>query len=193
MGYGLVWIASGVSILLIIAVTAIHYGFTVRREAMERAWLELEKALRSRHDDRLPRLIHLASEDVGADAPILSDLMIARGRAMGVESITSSGVMESSLTREVRRLFAFLKSYPAALENGETGLAMALLRESEREIGEARRSYNALVTKFNNRRESFPSNLVAVALRVRAGEYFQTDETPQELIALGHKFIPHHN
>jgi len=193
MEHGLAWIVAGLSILLIITVVALHYGFVARREEIGRAWLELEVALRHRHDDLLPRLIQLAQEHLGADAPILSDLMIARGRAMGVESITSSGVMESSLSREVRRLFAFLKSYPAALEKGETSLAMTSLKEAERKIGVARRRYNTLVTQFNNRRESFPYSLVAVALRVRECDYFQTDETPQELIAMGHEFIPHHN
>jgi LemA protein len=189
----MVWVAGGAPILLIITVAVIYNGFVVRRRDIERAWLALEKLLRHRHDELLPHLIYLAKERMGADVPILSDLMVARGRAMGAECITNRGKAESALTREVRRLFAFLKSYQDILENWEMLRVVASLREAEKEIGVSRRNYNTLVTKFNNRRDSFPYNLVALTLRVSEGEYFQTEETPQELIAVGQEFIQRRN
>ena len=79
----MVWVAGGAPILLIITVAVIYNGFVVRRRDIERAWLALEKLLRHRHGELLPHLIYLTKERMGADLPILSDLMVARGRAMG--------------------------------------------------------------------------------------------------------------
>ncbi|MFQ5586734.1 MAG: LemA family protein [Thermodesulfobacteriota bacterium] len=184
------WVAAGIPLLLIIAGAVIYSGFARTREDIEDARLHLEKLLNHRNDDLVPHLILLVREEMGAGQTILSDLMVARGRAMGAESITARGRAESSLTREVRRLFAYLKNYPDLVNKREVRNLMASLRESETRIGASRRSYNNLVTDLNNRRETFPYSLVALIFGIKEGEYFQTEETPKELIAAGQEFAP---
>ena len=185
-----VWVVVAFILLLVAASAIIHYGFTLKKRAVEEAWSDLEKVLQHRCDNLVPHLMLLLKNRVGTENRILSEIMILRARAVGAESITGRGVYECSLTRELRRLSAFLKNYPDLLENWEVKKLMAALRDVEKRIGFSRRNYNNLVTVLNRRRETFPYRLIALLFGIKEGEYFQTEETAKELIAVGRETAP---
>ena len=55
------------------------------------------------------------------------------------------------------------------------------LANTEDRIAAARRFYNANVRDLNNRRESFPSNLVAKVFKFAPGEFFQIEDSTVRL------------
>jgi LemA protein len=94
-------------------------------------------------------------------------------------SPVSQAVDERQLVTQLRQLLAVSERYPDLKANEQFGKLMAQLGETEDRIQAARRFYNGNVRDFNNRVESFPSNLVARVFGFAAEEFFQIEEVVQ--------------
>ena len=86
---------------------------------------------------------------------------------------------ENMLTGALRQIFALSESYPDLKANQEFLQLQAQLEQTEDQIAQARRFYNANVRELNNGIEMFPSSIVAGMFAFKPAEFFEIEDSAQ--------------
>src|SRR5262249_28202532 len=139
------------------------------------AWSDIDVQLKRRHD-LIPALVATVKGHAGYERETLEALVQARHRAVTAGGPAAAGEAERALAGSVRQVFAVAEAYPD-LRAAESFLSLQRnLSETEDNIQNARRYYNAVVRDFNVKTAQFPSNLVASAFGFRPAEFFGLDD-----------------
>ena len=88
----------------------------------------------------------------------------------------SQAADENILIGAMRQLFALSEAYPDLKANQNFLKLQEELAHTENRIQRARRFYNANVRDLNNRREVFPSNIIASMFSFGKREYFEIED-----------------
>lgn len=145
------------------------------RARMRAAWASVD-ALLKRRADLIPNLVAVVKGAMDFEAGTLERVVSARGAAMGASGPADRAVAEAALAGTVRHLFAVVERYPELKANNQILALQKELAETESDIANARRYYNAVVRDMNIMCETFPNLLVAEPLGFGPGEYFELDD-----------------
>jgi LemA protein len=106
----------------------------------------------------------------------LNAVVEARNRAMAAGTPEEHAQAEGFLTSALKQLFALAEAYPDLKANQNFLQLQQELATTENRIQDTRRFYNAAVREFNNRVETFPTNIVANAFNFGRKEFFEVEE-----------------
>ena len=84
------------------------------------------------------------------------------------------------MTAALGRLFAISENYPELKANENFRVLQEELSTIENKIAYARQFYNDTVLKYDNKREKFPSNIIANMFGFKDREYFEVGEADRE-------------
>jgi LemA protein len=172
--------------IIIIAVLALlllffvlQYNGLVRlRNQVENAWSQIDVQLRRRYD-LIPNLVETVKGYAAHERETLEAVINARNTAIAAPSPAQQAQAENVLTGALRQLFALSESYPDLKANQNFLSLQEELTSTEDRIAYARQYYNDSVLGYNNKLQTFPSNLVANAFNFTEREYF---EAPGEAV-----------
>ena len=171
MGWTL-WLAIG--LLLIWAVTT-YNGLVKARNAFRNAYAQIDVQLQRRYD-LIPNLIETAKAYLAHERATLEAVVQARNSAMQAASAAKGhageavlmqqlGQAEHALNQSLGRLIALAENYPDLKSNQTMSQLSEQLASTENRVAFARQAYNDQVMSYNNRRETFPGNLMASSFR----------------------------
>ena len=100
---------------------------------------------------------------IQARAAAVSGLAAAKARPGDDAAMAQLGAAEGGLAGALSRLMVVAESYPDLKANQNMMQLSEELTSTENRIAFARQAYNDSVMAYNNKREVFPSNLVAGA------------------------------
>ena len=163
-------------LLVIVAVVAfwavgIYNGLVTARNAYRNAFAQIDVQLQRRFD-LIPNLVETAKGYIRHERETLEAVIAARGAAMSglaaakaspgdpaamAELASSQGVLNSALGR----LMAVAEAYPDLKANQNMMQLSEELTSTENKVAFARQAFNDSVMAYNNRREVFPSSVVA--------------------------------
>ena len=83
------------------------------------------------------------------------------------------------LTQALGRLFALAEAYPDLKANQNMMQLSEELTSTENQVAFARQAYNDAVMAYNNRREVFPSSLIAGMFGFAPAALFEIDDPQQ--------------
>ena len=83
---------------------------------------------------------------------------------------------ENVLTGALRQVFALAEAYPDLKANQNFLALQEELTSTEDRISYSRQFYNDSVLKYDNKLETFPSNLIAGMFSFKPREYFKTED-----------------
>jgi LemA protein len=86
---------------------------------------------------------------------------------------------ENVLTQTLGRLFALAEAYPDLKANQNMMQLSEELTSTENRVAFARQAYNDAVMNYNNKRETFPSSVIAGMGNFAPAALFET-ENPEE-------------
>src|SRR5690242_10267596 len=143
---GLVVILVVVAAVVFIVVT---YNALARlRQLTRNAWADIDVQLKRRHD-LIPVLVSAVQGHAGYERGSLEAVVQARNRAVEAGGPAAAGSAERELAGTVRQVFAVAEAYPD-LKAAESFLSLQRnLSDTENNIQNARRYYNAVVRDFN--------------------------------------------
>lgn len=164
-------------ILLVIAIAlaawavGIYNGLVTARNAFKNAFAQIDVQLTRRHD-LIPNLVEVAKGYMGHERETLEAVIAARSGAVSAQksaaanpgdpdAIAQLGGAENMLTQTLGRLFALSEAYPDLKANQTMMQLSEELTSTENKVAFARQAFNDSVMAYNNRREVFPSNIVA--------------------------------
>jgi LemA protein len=96
-------------------------------------------------------------------------------------SPSSQAVDENQLVQALRQLLVVVENYPALKADQHFLELQRELINTENRIQAARRFYNGNVRDYQNKRETFPSSLIAGAFGFQPVEFFSVDPAVREV------------
>ena len=149
----------------------IYNGLVTARNAFKNAFAQIDVQLQRRFD-LIPNLVETAKGYLSHERETLEAVIAARGAAMaGLSAAKASpgdpaamaelASTQGMLNGALGRLLAVAEAYPDLKANQNMMQLTEELTSTENRIAFARQAYNDSVMAYNNKREVFPSNIVA--------------------------------
>jgi LemA protein len=155
-----VWILLGLLVLCALWAIAIYNGLVRARNEVKNGWAQIDVQLKRRHD-LIPNLVETAKGYMAHEKETLERVIQARSQALKAHGPAEAGKAEAALGAAVTGLFGLAESYPDLKANQNFLALQEELTSTENRIGFARQAYNDAVTRYNNRRQTFPANLMS--------------------------------
>jgi LemA protein len=149
----------------------IYNGLITARNAFKNAFAQIDVQLTRRYD-LIPNLVEVAKgylkheretleAVIQARAAAVSGLAAAKAAPGDAAAMAQLGSAETGLAGALSRLMVVAEAYPDLKANQNMMQLTEELTSTENRIAFARQAYNDSVMAYNNRREVFPSNLIA--------------------------------
>jgi LemA protein len=166
----------GIVLLALVVVAVLwavgaYNGLVTSRNAYKNAFAQIDVQLTRRHD-LIPNLVEVAKGYIKHERETLEAVIAARTAAVsGLRAATANpgdpaamqqlAGAENQLTGALGRLFAVAEAYPDLKANQNMMQLSEELTSTENKVAFARQGYNDSVMGYNNRREMFPSSIIA--------------------------------
>jgi LemA protein len=176
----------GAVALVVIYVIAVYNGLVALRNQFKNAFSQIDVQLQRRYD-LIPNLVETAKGYMKHERETLEAVIQARNQAAtaarAVEADPTNamamrelGGAENALTGMLGRFFALAEAYPDLKANQTMMQLQEELSSTENKIAFARQAYNDAVMHYNNKRESFPDNIVASRFSFTAAQLLELEE-----------------
>ncbi|HEY8473625.1 MAG TPA: LemA family protein [Natronosporangium sp.] len=188
-----VWLV-GCAALVVIAVIGLWlmtaYNSLVRlRNAYKNAFAQIDVQLTRRHD-LIPNLVEVAKGYMKHEREALEAVVAARSGAVNAQAQANANPgdaaamqqlagAENMLTQTLGRLFALSEAYPDLKANQNMMQLSEELTSTENRVAFARQAFNDAVMNYNNKRESFPSSLIAGMFGFGPAALFEIEDPGQ--------------
>ncbi len=141
------------------------------RNRVKNAYAQIDVQLKRRYD-LIPNLVETAKGYMKHESETLEAVVNARNQAVSAASAaskdpTAGGAIqglaeaEGALTGALGRLMVVMEAYPDLKANENMMQVQEELTSTENKVAFSRQAYNDSVMGYNNKREMFPSNIVA--------------------------------
>ncbi len=180
-----------VGILVVVGfwVMGMYNGLVGGRNLFKNAFAQIDVQLKRRHD-LIPNLVETAKGYMKHERETLDAVISARNQAVSAQQAvggnpTDPAAMRSLLNAEgalagsLGRLSVVMEAYPDLKANTTMNQLMEELTSTENKISFARQAYNDSVMGYNNKREMFPSSIIAGMFNFQAAQLFEV-ESPAE-------------
>lgn len=174
----MIWI-----IIVAAALTALLvWGFNSlarMRNVVRNAWSDIDVQL-NRRADLIPNLVETTKGYSGFERETLESVMRARNEIISHDHTPAQRAdKEQQLIERVTQIVAVAENYPELKASAQYMRLQQELSETETNIANARRYYNAAVRDMNTMLDSFPLGMIGFAFGFRKSEFFSVD-SPEE-------------
>ena len=161
-------------ILIAIWVIAVYNGLVVLKNQVKNAWAQIDVQLKRRYD-LIPNLVETVKGYAAHEAGTLEKVIKARQQAVNLgDNVKERAIAENALSGALKSLFAVAENYPDLKANQNFLQLQEELTSTENKIGFARQFYNDSVLTYNNKKEIFPSNIIATVFNFENRDFFET-------------------
>jgi LemA protein len=161
----------GLAAVAVMMLVGIYNGLVRARNLFRNAYAQIDVQLKRRHD-LIPNLVETAKGYMAHERETLEAVIAARNHAESLRgaaavdpgdaaAVGKLAQAEGQLGGVMGRLFAVAEAYPDLKANANMMQLSEELTSTENKVSFARQAYNDAVTDYNNKRETFPTNIVA--------------------------------
>jgi LemA protein len=170
-----VWLIVGILVVGIIWLIAAYNGLVSERRQTMNAWAQIDVQLKRRYD-LIPNLVETVKGYMKHEQDTLEKVIQARNRAVGATSVKEKAQAEMAVAGALSGIFALSEAYPELRSNENMIQLQEELRSTENKISFARQYYNDVVTSYNTKLETFPTNLIVGMGNFQPKELFELEE-----------------
>ena len=163
----------GLAAALALWAMGIYNGLVTSRNGWKNAFAQIDVQLQRRFD-LIPNLVETAKAYMGHERDTLEAVIAARSAAQSglaaakadpgdPAAMAQLAASQGQLNGVLGRLLAVAEAYPDLKANQNMMQLTEELSSTENRVAFARQAYNDAVMAYNNRREVFPSSLLAGA------------------------------
>ncbi len=184
MGNIVILIVVVLGIIFMVTILASMYnGLVVLRKLAENAWSQIDVQLK-RRCDLIPNLVETVKGYAGHERSVLENVTKARSHVLDTAASGDVGARiqaENGLSGALRGLMVQIEAYPQLKANENFKALQDELSGTENKIAFARQQYNDEATRYNTKRELFPTNIVANLFSFLARPLWQiTDDAERQ-------------
>ena len=163
----------GLAAALALWAMGIYNGLVTSRNGWKNAFAQIDVQLQRRFD-LIPNLVETAKAYMGHERDTLEAVIAARSAAQSglaaakahpgdADAMAQLAASQGQLNGVLGRLMAVAEAYPDLKANQNMMQLTEELSSTENRVAFARQAYNDAVMAYNNKREVFPSSVVAGA------------------------------
>lgn len=165
------WIILGIVILLIIYVISVYNSLKTIENRVENAWSQIDVQLQRRFD-LIPNFVETVKGYMNHEAETFEKIASLRTSWANTQSVTDKANIDNQLSGSLKTIMAVSENYPELKANQNFSDLSEELRNTENKISFSRQFYNDTVTKYNNKIELFPSNIIASIFNFKQKDLF---------------------
>ncbi len=173
----------GVFVVLFVVIAGFviaTYNQLVRlKNSVKNADAQMDAQLQRRFD-LLPNLVDTVKAFASHESRLLENIMASRAGYMNANVAKEKLAMNNQLSSMLRSLSVVSRQYPELSANPHFMKLQEELAEAEDKVTFSRQFYNDAVTKYNNKLQMFPANLIAGMFGFREEELFNVEDEARE-------------
>ncbi|HWB05531.1 MAG TPA: LemA family protein [Verrucomicrobiales bacterium] len=173
----------GIGLILILWIVALYNGLVGARNRYKNGFAQIDVQLKRRYD-LIPNLVEVAKGYMKHERETLEAVIAARNSASSARAtvaanpadaaaVQSLNTAEAGLAQVMTRFMALSEAYPDLKANANMQQLTEELTSTENRIAFARQAYNDSVMDYNNKREMFPSSIIAGMFNFAAAQMFE--------------------
>lgn len=174
------WIIIGIVVILILFVIGTYNSLISLRNKKDDQWSQIEVQLK-RRADLIPNLVETVKGYAAHEKDTLEAVVSARNKAVSATTPEAEMQANGELSQALGRLFALTEAYPDLKANTNFVDLQNQLKETEDKISYSRQFYNDTVLKYQNKKESFPSNIIAGMFGFKTFKFFEAEEQDRKV------------
>ena len=170
-------IATLVVILVIATIAWIistYNAFIKLRNNVDEGFSTMGVYMKKRYD-LIPNLVETVKGYAKHEESTLTKVIQARNMAMNSATTDVKMKNDNILTETLKSLFAVSENYPELQANQNFMDLQNQLKTLEAEIANSRKYYNGVVKVYENKREMFPSNIIAKMFKFEEKPFYEVD------------------
>jgi LemA protein len=170
----------GVALLLVLIIVGMYNNLIRKRNEVDNAFGGMDVQLKKRYD-LIPNLVATVKQYATHETELLTKITEMRAKATSGNISTEEKIaLDNQISAGMKSIMVAVENYPD-LKASESFLNLQrTLNEIESQISASRRTYNAVITDFNNAIQTFPSNLIAGIMKLQRKEVFVIPEAERQ-------------
>ncbi len=173
-------IPAGLFLLALLYVIATYNGLVALRNHIHDAWANIDTELKRRYD-LIPNLVATVQGYAEHERGVFEEVTRLRNQcAANHGPTTSQATDERQLVGALQRLLAVVENYPQLKADQHFLQLQRELVNTEDRIQAARRFFNGNIRDYRNKREHFPSSIVASMFKFGQMDFFEVDAAVRE-------------
>jgi LemA protein len=161
--------------VVVIGFVLLYNGLVRARNRVDEGWAQIDVQLRRRHD-LIPNLVETVRAYAAHEQQVLTAVTEARAAALRASGPAELAAAEDALESQLKTLFAVAEGYPDLKASQNFLELQRELTTTEDRVAYSRQFYNAAVRSYNDKLQTFPSNLVAGAFGFTGREYYEAGD-----------------
>lgn len=147
------------------------------KNSVKESFSAIDIVLQNRYD-LIPNLVEVVKQYASHESGVLSKVTEMRAALMsqGNAGTAKRFAQENQLQSTMKSLFAVAENYPDLKASANFLELQTQWSEIEDRMQWARRAYNAAVKALNDKKEMFPSNIIAGMMTIEGYAMYETDE-----------------
>ena len=166
------WLLIVIIIIILVAIVAIYNGLVTARNKVKNAWAQIDVQL-NRRADLIPNLVETVKGYAAHESSVFEDVTAARAGLMNANGVKEISDANNQLSSTLKTLFAVAENYPELKANENFKDLQAQLAQTEDKIAYSRQFYNDTVLMYNNKCQTFPSNIFAGMFGFKEADFFE--------------------
>ena len=167
-------------VLLAIIITAMYNGLIRRRNEVDNAFGGMDVQLKKRYD-LIPNIVATVKQYAAHEKDLLTKVTEMRAKATnGNLSADEKVALDNQISAGMKSIMVAVENYPDLKASENFINLQRTLNEVESQISAARRTYNAVITDYNNGIQTFPQNILAGMMKMTKKEVFVIPETERQ-------------
>ena len=159
-------------IIILVAIVGIYNGLVTARNKVKNAWAQIDVQL-NRRADLIPNLVETVKGYAAHESSVFEDVTAARAGLMNANGVKEISEANNQLSSTLKTLFAVAENYPELKANENFKELQAQLAQTEDKIAYSRQFYNDTVLMYNNKCQTFPSNIFAGMFGFKEADFFE--------------------
>lgn len=183
--FGLLW--EGLNLFLwfgwLLAFIIIYFIFTYNsiintKNTVKEAFSSIDTVLQNRYN-LIPNLVEVVKQYMQHESWVISKVTELRANLMSNSNKSSLErfAQKNELQAGLKSIFAVAENYPDLKASANFLELQTSWSEIEDRLQWARRAYNASIKELNNKKEMFPSNIVASMMTIEDYKMFEADSS----------------
>ena len=178
----------GLLVVLFLFIIGLYNSLVRRKNDVENAFASVDVMLRKRYD-LIPNLVETVKSYMKHEKSLLAELTALRTEAVSGEMGDEERVaLENKISKGISGIMVAVENYPDLKASQNFLQLQAAWNEAEEQISASRRAFNAATTTFNNKVETFPSNVMAGMMGYKRRTLFEIPEVERQNISARNLF-----
>ena len=173
------WIILAIVVFLAAFIISTYNNLVVLRNRVKDGWAQVDVQLKRRFD-LIPNLVETVKGYAKHENSTLTEVIEARNKFQNATTPEEEMEASGDLNKALSRLMVLTESYPELKANQNFLGLQSDLKDCEEKIAISRQFYNDTVLNYMNKREMFPSNIVASMFGFENIKYFEITEDEKE-------------